>query len=163
VNKRPLKDISASIHKRLLHIARKIQRPFNELLQYYAMERLLHRLSRSRYAKSFVLKGALLFHVWNVPDSRTTRDIDLLAYTENSPENLTAIFCELCTIIDANDSVIFDPDTLKAQKIEKDADYEGVRIRFRCLLGQAQIPVHAKFTHGLPEVRPLFVGISFVT
>ncbi|MCK5922707.1 MAG: nucleotidyl transferase AbiEii/AbiGii toxin family protein, partial [Methylococcales bacterium] len=118
MNKRPLKDIPASIHQRLLNIAKETQRPFNEVLQYYAMERLLDRLSRSRHTESFVLKGALLFRVWNVPDGRATRDIDLLAYTENSPENLAAIFCELCKIIDANDGVIFDPDTLNVQTIK---------------------------------------------
>lgn len=99
MNKRSLKNISASIHQRLLNIARDTERPFNEVLQYFAMERFLHRLSLSPSAESFVLKGALLFRVWNVPDSRATRDIDFLAYVDNSPENLAAIFREVCTIL----------------------------------------------------------------
>lgn len=40
---------------------------------------------------SFVLKGALLFRVWDTSDSRATRDIDFLGYVDNSPENLAAI------------------------------------------------------------------------
>lgn len=162
MNKRPLKDIPASIHQRLLNIAKETQRPFNEVLQYYAMERLLDRLSRSRHTESFVLKGALLFRVWNVPDGRATRDIDLLAYTENSPENLAAIFREICTVIDASDGVIFDPDTLKAQKIKEDAGYEGVRIRLRGLLGKAQIPMQVDIGFG-DHVHPEIVQADYPT
>lgn len=58
--KRPLKDIAASIHQRLLNKAKETGRPFNELIQYYAMERFLYRLSKSAYSKQFVLKGALI-------------------------------------------------------------------------------------------------------
>jgi hypothetical protein len=47
--------------------------------QLYAMERFLHRLSRTRHADRFVLKGALLMRAWETSLFRTTRDIDLLA------------------------------------------------------------------------------------
>jgi hypothetical protein len=40
------------------------------------MERFLYRLSVSDYAEAFYLKGALLFWVWNLPERRTTMDID---------------------------------------------------------------------------------------
>ncbi len=49
-------NIAASIHQRLKNISKDEARPFNELLQYYAMERFLYRLSRSEHA---ILKGAL--------------------------------------------------------------------------------------------------------
>ncbi len=139
MSKSSLKNISASVHQRLLNIARDTERPFNEVLQYFAMERFLHRLSRYPNADSFVLKGALLFRVWDVPDSRATRDIDFLAYVDNSPENLAAIFREVCTIDDPDDGLVFDPDTVKAQRIKEDADYEGIRTRLRGRLGKAQV------------------------
>lgn len=44
------KNISASVRDRLLNLARKDKRPFNELLQYYSMERFLYRLSLSRHS-----------------------------------------------------------------------------------------------------------------
>jgi len=53
------KNISASVRQRLLNRAHHDDRPFNELLQYYAMERFLYRLSRSAHADRFILKGAL--------------------------------------------------------------------------------------------------------
>ena len=42
-----LKNVSASVHARLQTRARDTRRPFQELLQYYAMERFLYRLSMS--------------------------------------------------------------------------------------------------------------------
>ena len=73
-----IKNVAASVHQRLLNTARQTGRPFNELLQYYAIERLLFRLSKSPYADRFVLKGALTLLVWKTPITRPTRDIDLL-------------------------------------------------------------------------------------
>lgn len=99
---RSLQNVPASIHQRLLNIAKETGRPFSELLQYFAMERFLFRLSRSTHAPSFVLKGALLFRVWDTPDSRATRDIDFLAYVDNSPENIASIISEICTITDVD-------------------------------------------------------------
>lgn len=64
------RDISASVHQRLLNKARVGGRPFNELLQYYAMERFLCRLSKSPHAKKFILKGALMLTVWKAPGTR---------------------------------------------------------------------------------------------
>lgn len=56
--------MAASVRQRLLDKARETRQPFNELLQYFAMERFLYRLSRSPYANNFVLKGALMLTVW---------------------------------------------------------------------------------------------------
>ena len=129
------------MHQRLLNAGKTANRPFIEVLQYFAMERFLYRLSFSQYSNSFVLKGALLFRVWSVPDSRATKDIDFLAYVENSPEKLVAIIREICSIEDPNDGLMFDLDTVSAKTIKKNADYEGVRVRVRCLLGKAQISI----------------------
>ncbi len=48
-NRRP-RNIAASVHRRLLDKAKDFARPFNELFQYYAIERFLYRLSRSSHA-----------------------------------------------------------------------------------------------------------------
>jgi hypothetical protein len=52
-------DLAASVRQRLLNEAHAQGRPFQEFLQYYAMERFLYRLSKSGYAETFSLKGAL--------------------------------------------------------------------------------------------------------
>jgi Nucleotidyl transferase AbiEii toxin, Type IV TA system len=77
------RNLSASVHQKLLNIAYETGRSFNELLQYYGIERLLYRLSRSEHADNFILKGALMFNVWGMTGLRPTRDIDLLGLTSN--------------------------------------------------------------------------------
>ena len=53
-------NLAASVHARLQNHARATKRPFQELLQYYAMERFLYRLSSTPHRERFVLKGALI-------------------------------------------------------------------------------------------------------
>ncbi len=106
-----------------------------------------------------MLKGALLFRVWDVPDSRATRDIDLLAFLDNSPENLAAIFREVCRI-SGNDGLVFDPDSVDAQKIKEDADYEGVRVRCRGLLGKARVTMQIDIGFG-DKVHPNVVQADY--
>jgi hypothetical protein len=59
--------VAASVRQRLLTLARDEKRPFAEVLQYFAMERFLYRLSCSSSADAFVLKGALMLRVWQSP------------------------------------------------------------------------------------------------
>lgn len=67
MNQKRVTNIAASIREKLLNKARETDRPFNEVLQYYAIERFLYRLSVSPFADKFVLKGALMFSVWQAP------------------------------------------------------------------------------------------------
>ena len=84
MKKRAVKDVAASVRQKLLNNAKSTNRPFQEVLQYFAMERFLYRLAQSPYADKFVLKGALMFTVWGAPATRPTKDIDFLARTENT-------------------------------------------------------------------------------
>jgi hypothetical protein len=84
------RNIASSIRQKLLNKAREDKRPFNELLQYYAMERFLYRLSISPYKDRFVLKGALMLRVWDAPQFRPTMDIDLLGRINNDQEKIAA-------------------------------------------------------------------------
>ena len=59
-----IKNLPASVQARLSNQAKATGRPFMELLQYYAIERFLYRLSKSPYQGRFVLKGALMFLAW---------------------------------------------------------------------------------------------------
>ncbi len=61
-------NVAASVRQRLLNKARSGNRSFNELLQYYAMERFLYRLSCSNSAHRFILNGALLLKVWETSE-----------------------------------------------------------------------------------------------
>jgi hypothetical protein len=50
------KNIAASVHQRLLNKAKESSRPFNEILQHFAIERFIYRLSKSPHADRFILK-----------------------------------------------------------------------------------------------------------
>ena len=132
------KNLVASIHQRLLNLARSENRPLNELLQYFAIERFLYRLGQTKYRQAFVLKGAQMLRVWNAPAARPTMDIDLLGKVENNLENLEEIVRECC-LVEFDDGVIFDPASVKAETIRKDGEYQGIRVLARGLLGTIRL------------------------
>ncbi|MBW2593251.1 MAG: nucleotidyl transferase AbiEii/AbiGii toxin family protein [Deltaproteobacteria bacterium] len=133
------KNMSASVRQRLLNRARSDHRPFNELLQYYAMERFLYRLSQSVHVDRFILKGALMLRVWRSPELRPTMDIDMLGVTSNEKVDIVAQIQDILTVDVETDGLAFDPDSIQAERITEDADYEGIRIRFLGELGTARI------------------------
>ena len=132
------KNLPASVHARLLNHARSTARPFQEVFQYYAMERFLYRLSRSRHEQSFVLKGALMMRVWDAPFARPTKDIDLLGHVPDELDQLENTFKEICAQAVEPDGMVFRAETLRAERIREHADYPGVRLRFLATLGTAE-------------------------
>jgi len=148
MTKRPHRDIAASVRQRLLNHARETGRPFNELLQYFAMERFLYRLSKSPYVDNFVLKGALMLTVWEAPLSRPTMDIDLLGLIDNSIEDIVAVTKNICTQEVEPDGITFEPSGIEGERITEDADYGGVRVRFRGSLGTAHITMQLDIGFG---------------
>ena len=132
------KDIAASVHQRLLKIARTEGQSFNELFQYFVIERFLYRLSKSQYVDHFVLKGALLFRVWMSQDTRATRDIDFLAFGDNTVEGLVKLVSDVISRDIEEDGLVFDPTSIEGQIIKEGADYEGVRILCDAFLDKAK-------------------------
>lgn len=143
-----IRNIGASVRQRLLNKARQDKRPFQELLQYYAMERFLYRLSVSSFADRFILKGALLLRAWQAPLARPTMDIDMLGRTANAPENITTIIHQVLAVEEQEDGIIFDPDSITIEPITEDADYEGLRVRFRGHLDEARLTIQLDIGFG---------------
>jgi predicted nucleotidyltransferase component of viral defense system len=139
VNKDDIKDISSSIHQRLLNKAREMDRPFNELLQYYAMERFLYRLSQSRYTETFVLKGALMLTYWEAPISRPTMDIDLLGLLDSEVVVVVSTMKEICGQEVFLDGIVFNEDSVIGERIIEESVYQGVRVKLRGSLGNTRI------------------------
>lgn len=137
MNPHQIGNLPHSVHDRLLEKGRATGRPFNELLQYYAMERFLYRLSRSEHREQFVLKGGLMLVVWQAPITRPTKDIDLLSHV--APERLAAIIGEVCTIEVEDDGLVFNPASVETQPITGQVEGGGVRLRFDGSLGTARV------------------------
>lgn len=142
-------NIAASVKARLQNKARETGQVYNEVLQLYAMERFLYRLSKSDYAETFVLKGALLFMVWEPEyQRRTTFDIDLLGFTSNRLGNLEEIARAVCKTPVDDDGIQFDLENIRVERIKEDADYEGVRIRTSALLERSRVPLQIDIGFG---------------
>jgi len=90
------KNLAASVRQRLLMLGQRRGEPFDLILTRYGIERLLYRLSKSAYADRFLLKGAMLFRVWNDSSHRPTRDVDCLGYGPAETKDLEVVFRELC-------------------------------------------------------------------
>ena len=136
---KPPGNVAASVRQRLLNRARSDNRSFNELLQYYAMERFLYRLSCSNSAHRFILKGASLRKVWEISEFRATMDIDMLGKTNNEEADILPFIRDILAVKVDKDGMVFDPDSIHAEPITEDADYEGIRIRFRGSLDTAKV------------------------
>ena len=132
------KDLAASIRARLLNISRAQGKSFDELLTLYMLERLLFRVSKSRYRDNFILKGGLLLCVLFDDPHRTTKDIDFLAkQIPSQMDYIIQLFKEICAV-EERDGLIFHTDNIDIKRIKEDADYEGVRVLLDCRLGQAK-------------------------
>ena len=142
------KNLPASIRQRLLNRARNDRRPFSELLQYYAMERFLYRLSQSAYVERFILKGALMLRVWRSPEVRPTMDIDMLGRTSRGEADIALQIQDILTVDVETDGLAFDPASIQTERITEDADYEGIRIRFLGALGSARINMQVDIGFG---------------
>ena len=142
------KNIPASVRQRLLNRAKNDKRPFNELLQYYAMERFLYRLSQSTHADRFILKGALMLRAWRSPEFRPTMDIDMLGRTSNEESSIVAQIQEIMAVDVEPDGLTFDPDSIQSERITEDADYEGIRVRFRGMLDSTRINMQVDIGFG---------------
>ncbi|MBD3335183.1 MAG: hypothetical protein GF355_06675 [Candidatus Eisenbacteria bacterium] len=119
---RKVTKIAASVQQRFLNRARESGRPFNELLQYFAMERFLFRLSVSSHGERFVLKGALMLATWDISLTRPTSDIDLLGNVANDVDQIVTIAKELCRQEAEPDGLEFNADTVMGARIAEEAE-----------------------------------------
>src|ERR1700722_3106518 len=130
MSNKKISNIGASVRQRLLTLARKSNRPFNEVLQYYMIERFIYRLSKSKYKHKLILKGALMFIAWELEEARPTRDIDLLGKTSNKMENIIQIIKDICQIECLEDAAHFLMDTVECIPIQQRNEYQGIRVHF---------------------------------
>jgi len=162
-----MKNLAASVHARLAKRRISTGEDYNVLLVRFTLERLLYRLSRSSHREQFVLKGAMLFALWEPALHRVTRDLDLLGFGHPSPDRLADIFRELCRVEVETDGVDFDPRSVVCEDIRAQDEYAGIRVKLRANLGKAMVPlqVDVGFGDALPvapeEITfPVMLGMA---
>ncbi|NQU22657.1 MAG: nucleotidyl transferase AbiEii/AbiGii toxin family protein [Candidatus Nealsonbacteria bacterium] len=156
MTKRRPKDLSASVKTQLLNYARQRGEEFNFVLIRYGIERLLYRLSRSEHADTFVLKGAILFHLYANAPHRPTRDVDLLGMGSSDVARMENVVRQIVELDVAADGLSFDGSTVHAERIKEDQQYEGVRVTLLAHLGKARIRLQIDIGFGdaiIPKPR----------
>jgi hypothetical protein len=86
--------------------------------------------------------------LWTEQRYRPTRDADFLARGENVPERFVTIFKEICNTAVEDDGLRFDAESVRAERITEDADYQGIRVNFIGYLENARIPIQIDIGFG---------------
>jgi hypothetical protein len=148
VSRRPAKNVAASVHRRLLDRAKERVEDPNLVFQRYALERFLYRLSRSKHVGSFMLKGAMLFAVWEDEPHRPTRDIDLLGLGDDSADRIRDVFVDVCRAVVPDDGMVFEPGSVLVEDIREGQAYQGKRVAVKGKLGSARFNVQVDIGFG---------------
>lgn len=143
-------NLPASVFQRLLNIAKKRGEDFQRILGRYALERFLYRLSQNPEGENFVLKGALLFEIWDVPTFRPTRDADFLGTKTFSRDQIIELFSLICKQKAKNDGLKFHPESIRTSDIRGNQTYGGIQVNLTGHLGQARITL--RFDVGFGDV-----------
>src|SRR4030043_1447655 len=138
MKKREVKDLGASIRARLTNIAKETKRDFDALLLQYFQERFLYRVSISSFRSAFILKGALLFLIYEIPFLRPTKDVDFLVRSKSKDLVTIKEMIQDIARTDVADGVTFIPESISLENIMEDADYEGIRIKINGSLDKAR-------------------------
>lgn len=102
---------------------------YQQVLIRYLHERLLYRLSVSRFNQRFFLKGGALMFAHERFAARPTVDIDFMGdRISNDMENIRRTFMEICAIEYPEDGVTFDTDKITVSEITLDREYQGVQL-----------------------------------
>ena len=133
----PLANVPASVRARLKNRADELGLEFGQALQYYAIERFLYRLSKTRWADLLVVKGAAMLRVWNGAIARPTRDVDFLGRIDGSPAAVAAMVRE-CLAVESADGLEFSSD-VEVEPITLEDRYPSARATITGVLSGARI------------------------
>ncbi len=123
-----MQNVVASVLARLRNHSKSSGAPFQQVLQQYAIERFLYRVSKSKHAQTVVLKGALLLKTIGISNARPTMDIDMLRKGKADQASLIALVKDCATLEIEADGLAFHADSVVSEEITKDSEYKGTRI-----------------------------------
>lgn len=134
-----IKNMAASVLTRLKNQSKEEGIPFQMVLQLFAQEEFLRKLSFSEYADNLILKGGMFIYTLTEFDSRPTRDIDfLIKNLHGSMENIEQTMRDICNISTGNDFITLE--VLGTETISVDKKYPGIKTSFMGRIGKVRIP-----------------------
>ena len=116
------------------------------VMQNYMLERLLERISLSKYKRNFILKGGFLISAIVGLDTRATMDLDttIRGFTLTH-ESIREIFEEICAI-EISDDVHFELTDIS--DIREGDDYPGIRVSLKANYPPISVPLTVAVTTG---------------
>ena len=152
----------ASVLAQLKNIAKANNVVFAEILNRYAIERILKRIELSSRATQCILKGGCLFILWSDGFSyRPTMDADLEIRGRGDIDSIVGLFHEVARIVpDEPDGISIDEESISVDRIRADDEYGGVRALMIAYIGTVR--VHVQFDIGIGDaITPLAKKADF--
>ena len=135
-----------SLKDQAKNIAKENNISIQQVLQNYMFERILERLSKSKYKENFIIKGGLLLSSIMGINLRTTMDIDTNITGINlEKEELLKILNEILNI-DIGDNVSFIIE--KIEDIKQEEYYGGYKFKITGIYENIKIKFHIDISTG---------------
>lgn len=131
-----------------------------EVLQMFLLERVLDRLSKSKYKDNFILKGGLLISSMIGIAERTTMDMDTTVTGINMEEMEIEKIIREILLIDVGDGIEFTFE--KLEPIREDDDYNNFRAYFVAHYGKIANKMKIDITTG-DAITPGAIRYSYKT
>jgi predicted nucleotidyltransferase component of viral defense system len=148
------------LRSRIKNLASKNKIPAQAVLQNFMLERLLERITVSKYKDIFVLKGGMLIASMIGIGSRTTMDMDAtLRGFPLSDETIRVIFTEICAI-PLDDDVVLTLNHIIP--IREEDEYGGYRLAVTARYETINTPLKIDITTG-DIITPDAVRYSFLS
>lgn len=128
------------------------------IMQNYMLERLLERISISKYKSNFIIKGGFLIAAIVGLDTIATMDLD--ATIKGLPVNedsLLQIFTEICEV-QIDDGITFK--LKRADAIRENDEYNGMRVSFEAIYPPMAVPLKIDITTG-DKITPREIAYEF--
>ena len=127
-------------------------------MQNYMLERLLERISLSKYKYNFILKGGFLISTIVGLETRATMDLDttIKGFTLTH-ESIRDIFYEICNV-EIDDDVKFE--LLNISDIREGDDYPGIRVALKANYPPISVPLTVDVTTG-DAITPKEIEYTF--
>jgi hypothetical protein len=132
----------------LRKLGRRTGRSTAELIQLYALEGFLLRLSRSAVHDQLVLKGGMLLAAFGA--RRPTKDLDFLALEVPGELELIRDLIGSVARVPADDGLEFASTTTRVKAIRTEDVYPGVRVSLPVTLSSARLDLHVDVNVGDP-------------
>lgn len=129
-----------------------------EVLQMFLLERILERLSVSRYKHNFILKGGLLISSMIGLTERTTMDMDTTVRGIPMEEETILRAIKEIVEIDVGDGIVFKFKSI--EPIREDDVYHNFRVQLNAVYGKINNPMKIDITTG-DNITPAAIEYSY--